>query len=258
MGFTVAELRAKTLSRADMVDNPYISSDECLEFINSGWTALHDVLVAKYEDFQITSTDILLVAGQGTYSLDALDPLPYKLRGVDLKVIGAATRFVPLERFMWEDRGTYPDGPNTFAGQTIRVWYIPKVLPLSDATVAPYGDPPTTQPPGTIASLPSYIQDNWAEFIVLEAAIQCASKEQGMAGNLPDLMARRDQKKIEIIGVASNRDAAAPKVAVRRADRMRGWNGRGVLPQLRTWGQAASLKYMFQGMDVKIQGGIFP
>lgn len=250
--FSVADLRAKVRSRADMVNSPFVSEDEVLEFINSGWDTLHALLVNVFEDFQLVSTqsqgDIQLLAGVDAYSLSALNPVPYKLRGVDVNVDGPNGRFVPLQTFEWADRGSYPPGPNSFAGSKIRVWYTAKNTPLSDAN---------PQPAGTIAALPDYIQNDWAELIVLEAAILCAAKEEGMAGNIPILKGLRDQKETLIRQSAPRRDSSAPQVATRRADIRRGWDRYGALPRLRPWGRAAALKYRFEAMEVRVLGGIW-
>lgn len=243
---TVADLRTRVRERADIVSNPAWSEDEILANINTGWAALHDTLVSLYEDWKITSSNIVLVADQEEYSVDAFDPPVYKLRGCDMLLNG---RYLPMDTYEWAERGVYPAGPNSFAGTTIRVWYIPKCLPLSDAN---------PQPAGTIASLPTYVQDNWAEIIILEAALLCAAKEEGMAGNIPILSALLEKKVAALIANAPNRDAQSAPRGVRRADVARGYDAFGPISRLRMTGRAASLRYKFSGMAIRVNGGIWP
>ena len=310
--FSVADLRRKAASRADMVNNPFVQSDEMLEFLNSGWDTLWQILSDAYEDFQTSSYVVTLLSNVGEYDLSLLNPPIYKFRGADV-LIGQL--LVPLEPFMFAERGSYPPGPNSFAGIPMTVRYTPQNQPLSDGTtiavasngaalpqatinvastagfnaagtlsvsstagfqtVAYTGITPTTFTgctggagnlatgglvtiPGTIAALPGYIQNNWAELIVLEAAILCATKEEGIAGNLPPLMAMRDKKEAQIKGAAPSRDSGAPRRSVRRADKLRGFNEHGPIPRLRPFAQATSLRYRFHDQSVSVLGGVWP
>lgn len=243
---TVSDLRVRVRERADAVNNENWSDDEILRNINTGWSSLHDQLVALYEDWVLTSSNVVLVANEDTYSLDDFDPPVYKTKGVDMLLNG---RYIPMDTFEWAERGIYPPGPNSFSGTTLRVWYIPKCLPLSDAN---------PQPDGTIASLPTYVQDNWAEIVVLEAALLCAAKEEGMAGNIPILSGLLDKRVGQLIAAAPNRDAQSAPRGVQRAAVARGYDAFGPIPRLRLTGRAPTLRYSFRGMDLKVLGGVWP
>lgn len=224
-----------------MVDNDFVDDTEILDFINAGYDILWAILVKMYEDFQLSSALVTLVSNQETYDVSAFNPVVAKLRGVDVNVDGPNGRYVPIQTFEWNDRGSMPPGPNSFSGSLIKVWYTPKNIPLVDDTDA----------------LPIYIHDTWAELIVLEAALRCAMKEEGMAGNIPIIKAEIQQARADIAGEAPIRDSSSPKVATRRADLRRGHDRYGPLPRLRPWGRAAALKYRFEGMQIRVLGGIW-
>ena len=240
MAFAVSDLISKVRSRADLVGSAFITDTEITEFLNVGWAKLYDLLTTLYEDFNLTSTQLVLQSGVNSYSLAGLTPIVYKLRGVDLQLSSAVNDVLPLPKFDWAERGKYVGLPNAWVGrysselrylyqgtnlkfvpvpsggQTVTVNYVPALTPLA----APVGG---SQPAGTQNTLPEIIQAGWEELIVLEAAVLCAVKEEGMAGNLAVLKVLRDETKNDIEGAAANRDADAPMRLIKRADQMRTW-----------------------------------
>lgn len=236
MAYTLAQLRAKARTRADMVNSTFVSDAEMNEFVNSALSELYDLLVTKYEDYFKTSYDLALVAGQDTYQLSAVVPNVYKLRGVDLILSSAPGNMLSLKKFEWTERDQYafaraggwtangvrlrycfqgtsivfapvPDG-----GSTVRIHYIPVLTQL-----AVDGD-----------QIPAAIMPGWEEYIVLEAAIQALLKEESDVGVL---MGRKMDLRHRIEASAANRDAAEPyrMVRSRRAasDSDDEWDGGG-------------------------------
>lgn len=147
----------------------------------------------------------------GSYAAPAF----YKIVGVDLALSSTNDSFVTILPFMFKDRnryavpnfqsfygvtnlryriqGTNPQHiwftPIPTAGQTIQLWYIPSLTPLSasgDQIVDPSG---------------------WSEYIIVDAAIKCMQKEES---DCSLLMAQKAALVNRINCAAENRDAGSP------------------------------------------------
>lgn len=222
--YTLAEMIDKVRRRADLVNSPFVTDTDVADFLNKGWGKLYDLLVTKYEDFFLASTPIVTVAGQENYDLSAVTPRVFKLRGVDWNLSTAADDIVALERWEWSKRGRFSGLPTIAAGrvglemrylfqgqivkikpapaggQSLTVWYVPALTKLDDTH-----------------GIPDTVQEGWEELAVLEAALICATKEQGMAENIPALVKLRDDVLNDIEGAAMNRDAEQPMRLQKRA-----------------------------------------
>lgn len=252
MGATVPQLREKIRRRADVVGNDAFQDDAIDDYLNAGWHTLYDLLVTMYEDYRLVNVEFDTVAGQEVYEINTLvaagDPLVYKARGVDHQI--TTDRWIKLQNYEFPERDRY-DGPPTLwqqrsepfcyrfedestirlkplpaGGRTLRAWYVPQAFDLEEAPTDP-----DDQTPRTLPALPDYVQKNWVELIVLEAALLVAAQEEGIAGNIPILTMLRDKKMEQIRGSAPKRNAGDTPRAALRADRERGlWTpgfGRG-------------------------------
>lgn len=208
---TLTDLISRARSRADMVNSLFCTDAEFTVFVNSAYAELYELLVKTFEDYFLTSTTIATVAGTDTY---ALPVGMFKLRGVDLLLSAAPGHYVPLERFEFEERWKFADGWSsgyTAAGTqlnytlvnkqlllapapdgiySLKVWYVPNYTPLvagSDVTVD--------------------LENDWGDYIVLEAAIRALQKEES---DISSLFAQKSAIISRIQTAAANRDAGKP------------------------------------------------
>lgn len=185
MAVSLSTLRTRCQGRADIPDDGSVSDAEWLEFINSAYFELYDLLVTRFEDyFESTSTSNTTVVDQEDYSLPSDF---YKLLEVEVQDDQQADQWVSLQRLRPSDRNLlrnldtyasydYPTlrwyalkgtnlrilPPPAVAGRTIRIRYVPTLTPL-----AADGD-----------TVVSGLLDQWAEFIVVRAVIHARNKTE--------------------------------------------------------------------------------
>lgn len=152
---TLAQLRTASRQRADMVNSTFISDAELSSYINASYFELYDLLVQKYgNDYYMTEYSFKL---QGNVSRYPLPPDFFKLLGVDLQISGGPDGYVSLRPFTLAERNRYSTAnvqtwigvtnlryrisgndlwftPSPQTGQTIRIWYIPRLAELVDPT----------------------------------------------------------------------------------------------------------------------------
>ncbi len=211
---TLAEIRTAARQRADMTASQFVTDAEFNSYINSSLAELYDLLVTNYgNDYFATTATITTVDGVERY------PLPadfYKLLGVDLAIQGTAgtpsATYVSLRPFNMTERNRYTTAsvqtwvgvtniryrlsanslwitPTPQAGQSLRLWYVPRVVALvTDADVAD----------GI---------SGWLEYVVVDAAIKALQKEES---DVSVLLAQKAALVQRINGSAANRDAANP------------------------------------------------
>lgn len=213
---TLAELRTAARQRADQVNSEFVTDTELNGYINSSYFELYDLLVQKYgDDYFVTSDSSIVTDGQNdSYALPADF---FKLLGVDLQLSGTAGAdngsYVPLDRFNFAERnvaGTAtaqgvlartnlryrPRGstlwltPLPAAGQTIRLWYVPRLTPLSSDSDSADG------------------VSGWLEYVVCDVAIKMMQKEES---DVSVLMAQKAALIERIEAAAENRDAGMPQ-----------------------------------------------
>lgn len=146
---TLKQLRTAVRQRADQVHSQFVSDDELNGYVNESLYGLYDLLVTAYgADYYVTSASSTT---DGTDTL-ALPTDFYKLLGVDLLADGSG-RYVSLQPFNFQERnrasvdlagplytkiryrlraGKLWLTPTPTSGQTVRVWYVPKLTPLVD------------------------------------------------------------------------------------------------------------------------------
>ena len=143
----------------------------------------------------------------GTNDRYALPAAFFKLLGVDLLISGS--QYVSLKPFAFADRNRYSGTASSIpaAGQTIRVFYIPRVTLL-----AVDGD----------STVDALSMAGWDEYIVVDAALKALAKEES---DVSTLASRKSSLEKRIESESANRDAGSPSTIVdvlgRRARGMR-------------------------------------
>lgn len=152
---TLAQLRTASRQRADMVYSTFISDSELNSYINASYFELYDLLVQKYgNDYFMKEYSFQLQGNISQY------PLPedfFKLLGVDLQIGAGPDGWVSLRPFTLAERNRYSTAnvqtwigvtnlryrisagnlwftPSPQTGQTIRIWYVPRLAELVDVT----------------------------------------------------------------------------------------------------------------------------
>ncbi len=203
-------------------------------------TVYEDYYVATPISFPILDANIFLYPlpnGSNTFqnainpTITFTPPALYKLLGVDLALNNANNAYVTINKFNFIDRNTfvYPNTASTIygvfnlqyrvmgsniefiptptAGQTIRLWYIPRITQLLQDT-----DTSTTGISG------------WIEWVIVRAAKYALDKEESDSSKLTEelvfLKARIEES-------AANRDAGQPDRISNTRTNSGGSNGNG-------------------------------
>lgn len=228
--FSLGALRLQAQQRADRINSNFVTLPEWNQYINQASYELYDLLITVYEDYYVASpiqwvcdgTTFLypLPNGSNTF-LNALDttqtvtpPALYKLLGVDLALTTATNAYVTINKFNFIDRNrfVYPNTASTIygvfnlqyrmmgnniefiptpsGGQSIRLWYIPRLRALlKDTDISTLG------------------HSGWMEYVIVRAAKYALDKEESDTTKL-------DQQilflKSRIEESAANRDAGQP------------------------------------------------
>lgn len=208
---TLLQLRTAARQRADMVNSTFISDAELTSYVNQSAYELYDLLVEKYGD------DYFVKLPAPTYTTDGVSTtftLPadfYKLIGVDLAV-SMPDWWVTLKPFEMAERNRFAlrnfqsfyglsnlryklagnsiwFSPTPPAGQSYRLWYVPRWTELAaDAD--------------TLDGV-----SGWTEYVVVDAAIKMMQKEES---DVSALMVQKQALLKRIETAAANRDAGMP------------------------------------------------
>jgi excinuclease UvrABC helicase subunit UvrB len=203
---TVGTLLTRVRQRADRpVDDDFITDAEIIGYIDAAYTEIYDILVSKgigqYESIQSISAD-----GSATYSLPADF---YACLGVDVRLDASDWIDLPMaqinERNYWSDDSTgYARAyrihgsviefyPAPQSGQSYRMFYAPVAGTLDDTS-------------DTVDGV-----NGWEEYIVVEAAIKCLTKEESSTTALE----RERERLLERVDAhAENRLQAEPRRVV--------------------------------------------
>lgn len=219
---TLLQVRDASKQRSDMVRSGFITDSEWNSYINQSYFELYDLLIQKYgNDYYVADPVLITMNGQSdTYPLpdgtlySSAAPF-YKLLGVDLQLTGGGNpnqTYVTVRPFNFSDRNRYsvPNFQSFYgvtnlryrlranklwltpvpqAGQTIQLWYIPRL-----ATLSADGD--------TVDGI-----SGWTEYIIIDAAIKAMQKEES---DCTVLMQQKQEMILRIEAAAENRDAANP------------------------------------------------
>lgn len=212
---TLTQLITAVRQRSDMVNSQFVTDSELTDYINRSYAELYDLIVQKYGDNYYVQTPYSFTT-DGTSFQYALPSDFYKLLGVDLGLSNTTDSFVSVAKFEFGDRNRYAvpnfqsfygvtnlryriNGNNIWftptpsQGQTIRIWYVPKITYLVAG-----GD--------TLDGI-----SGWEEYVIIDAAIKAMQKEESdcsvLIGQKMGIIQR-------IEAAAENRDAGKPPKVV--------------------------------------------
>jgi len=202
---TLEELKDQVRERADMVNSQFVTDAELVAYINSSLANLHDMLIGAYneeyfmEEYQFTSTGVIEYALPDDF---------YKLRGVDAQTGG---RWISVKRFNFNKRNDesfvaelsgFSNMQYRIVGSNIRFNFSPS----SGTVLRMFYHPKAAK---LVADSDEYDDQNqYAEFVVIDAAIKCLNKEES---DVSVLMAHRADQIARIVAMAQNRDANEPE-----------------------------------------------
>lgn len=180
MPATLAQLRTNAQARADFENDGNVSTAAWLSFINGSRQRLRRLLVGCNPQLFLSSKAFTLTAPSYTYDLLANTPTFWKTLSLDYMTTGASVDdFVPVPRFMWQERNRAIDRTYRVYGNTLEIrpqrmafgnyvlWYV-------------------TQPVALAADVDviDLAEDIYSEVIVLEAAIKARRRQQKDAADL--------------------------------------------------------------------------
>lgn len=204
---SLAQVRLMAQQRADRVGSNFLTVPEWNTNINQSYFELYDLLVTTYEDYYVKAPYTLTTTG---VTQETLPSDFYKMVGVDL---ANASGYVTIKKFEFISRNkyVYPQIPTTLsgflnigyrvvgntlmlipapaAGQTLRLWYVPKLTQLlqdSDILVGISG---------------------WSEYVIVDAAIKALQKEES---DVSVLLMQKQALIKRIEESAMNRDVGQP------------------------------------------------
>lgn len=204
---TLLELRNRVRQRSDMETSDFVTDAELNGYINSSIAELHDLLVAAYgSDYFLNSHTFTTSLATNDYALPSDF---YKMKGVDLNIQG--NNWFSVRPFNFNERNRNQDltwglllgpslryrimggnlkfNPAPDASYNGRIWYVPKATTL-------------------VADTDSYDDLNqYAEYVVVDAAIKCLQKEES---DVSVLMGQKAALKRRLEEMANNRDEGQP------------------------------------------------
>lgn len=205
---TLAALRARAQERANMEDSGLVTDAEWTTLLNGSAFALYDLLVASYGDDYFETNGTITTDGTDRIALPA--GVVYKLTGVEILIAGSGStaQYQTLQRFKKGERNTrslpgvaapgdwsnlrYRESgeylwltPIATSGQTIRIWYVPRWIPLSAEA-------------DTFDGI-----SGWLEWVIADAARKALIKEESDTAAIERELA---ELRGRIVAMAANRD----------------------------------------------------
>ncbi len=203
-------IRLMAQQRADRVNSNFVTLPEWNTYISQSYFELYDLLVTVYEDYFLQTPYTFTTDGNAQYTLPTDF---YKLLGVDCGLSNSTNAWGTLKKFDFiaRNRYVYPQITTTLlgvfdlqyrlmgntlyfiptpsSGQTIRVWYIPKLTqPMQDTDI--------------LKGI-----SGWTEYVIVDAAIKCLQKEES---DVSILMSQKMALMKRIEESSMNRDAGQP------------------------------------------------
>lgn len=238
---TLLQLRDRCKQESDNVGQSFVSDPEWNTYINNSYGELYSLLAESYgADYFVQSlTGGYTFLTDGINSFFALPADFFKLLGVDVQV-SSPQQWVSLKPFAFADRNRLSvfNNPVPMAGQTVRMFYIPRVTALAaDGT----------------STVDAVSINGWDEYIVADACIKALAKEES---DVSVFMVRKQGLIKRMESETQNRDAGNPPTIVdvlgRRARGMQyringsnlwlignstpGWGPLGDWPDDQAWG----------------------
>lgn len=156
---TLREMRDAAQQRADLVGSGFVTDAEWNANLHGSMFELYDMLVAAQPVGYYATLPPYSFTTDGTSDRYALPSDFYKLQGVDV-LVGAAPNYVTLKPYNFAERNRYAGvnglptslgrasalryrlignylqlSPRAASGQTVQVWYVPKLSPLVETIV---------------------------------------------------------------------------------------------------------------------------
>lgn len=136
---TVSDLMAKIRRRTDEVDSRFITDTELIDYIDSAYVVMYDILVQKFKDYKIDFATFTTSASTNIYNLPANF---YKFRGLDTSNGLTVNSFNFEERAMFTNSMYVNDGyetnlrycilgetllllPTPQGSESLTLWYVP-------------------------------------------------------------------------------------------------------------------------------------
>lgn len=213
---TLGNMRLEAQQRCDKVNSLFYTTQEWNSMISQSYKELWDILAQKFGDDYFVATPYLYTTGSNV-QLYPLPPDFKALLGVDVALNpGDPNSWISLRQFEFIQRNLY-NYPNVYtfygitnlryrlngnnlmivpvtqAGQTIRIWYVPRPNQLINDT-------------DTVDAVAG-----WEEYIIADACIKALGKEESLEqcqlfiGQKAALMKRIEE-------AAANRNIGEPQV----------------------------------------------
>jgi hypothetical protein len=224
---TLLQLRDRCKEESDNVNQSFLTDAEWTKRINNAYREAYGLLAEKFGDDYFVKATPQSITTDGTNQQFALASDFFKSLLVEVLIQGGAgTQYVTLKRMAsLADKNTLSmfNTQIPASGQTVRVWYIPRVTALA-------ADADTT--------VDAFDVNGWDELIVVDACIVAVAKEES---DVSVLMARKAALTARIEHEAANRDAGSPSRIVDVQSK-----------------RARSMQYKILGSNILLVGGSTP
>lgn len=232
---SLGQLRLMSQQRADRVNSQFLTLPEWNQNITNSAKELFDILVQKFgDDYFITTPYTYTTTGQVDTDYQAqMFPLPdnfYKLILAEVALNpGDSNSWVTIKQYnrIQQNLWNYPNVytfygitnlryrltdryiqlvPLASAGQTLRIWYVPRPTALIQDTDVILG------------------MSGWEEYVIVDAAIKALQKEES---DVNVLMAQKMELLKRIESAAENRNISEPQVVSDSKRRNFSWGDPG-------------------------------
>lgn len=192
---TLLQIRDRCKQESDNVNSSFLTDAEWDNLINSSYRELYGLLVQAYgEDYFVQTPQTgYTFTTDGINQFFALPTDFFKLLGVDVMVTSPA-QWASLKPFAFADRNrvTMFNTQIPMAGQTVRVFYVPRLTDL------------VLDPDVLVAGV---TLNGWEEYIIADCAMKALAKEES---DVTVVAARKRALVDRLEAEASNRDAGNP------------------------------------------------
>lgn len=207
---TLAAVRTLVRSLTDVTSSQVVTDSEINSYINLDYQELYGLLVTSFEDNYFLAAPYQFQTDGSTL----IYPVPsdfFKLRGVDLSLSGTPGSYITLKPFNFRERNRLNNAyapsqsfnvlqdvryqlngsgimltPLAQAGQTIQLWYVPRVQPLINDTDILDG------------------VNGWEQYVIAAVSAKVMIKQQL---DPSEYVARQQAMASRIIEEAANRNA---------------------------------------------------